>query len=154
MKKLNYLIGVAGLTGILLASQVAGCSNSKESTYQKAGYNESKTVTNVTTSNQLENIISSNEKVAVDFGATWCPPCRKYGPIFEAAAESYKGKVVFCKVTLDELSNQEEMINKYDLMYIPKTVLFKDGKEVHSRIGYIDKKELSKLVDTWLLEKK
>ncbi|MDP2908933.1 MAG: thioredoxin family protein [Nanoarchaeota archaeon] len=154
MKKLNYLIAVAGLTGILMTSQVTGCSKTQENPV----YNqeEHSLVTNITTLNQLESIISSNQNVAVDFGTTWCPPCKQYEPVFKAAAEDYKGKAVFCKATLDKLPNKEDqkIMEKYQVTYIPKTMLFKNGKPVHSKIGYIEKKELSKLIDTWLLEKK
>ncbi|MBM3199395.1 hypothetical protein FJZ53_00545, partial [Candidatus Woesearchaeota archaeon] len=94
--------------------------------------------------------------VAVDIGATWCGPCREYSPTFHKVAEEYKGKVVFCQVVLDQIDKKEERtISKdYKVRYIPKTMLFKKGKEVYSRAGDIEKEDLKSLLDEYLLDKK
>lgn len=155
MKKLNYLIAAAGVTGLLFMA-------TQQATY---GWHEDRwtyseevrdTVKHPETLQQLEGIINSNKYVAVDLGATWCGPCRKYNPTFEAVAKDYEGKVVFCKVVLDKIKEEEgnKISKKYQASYIPKTMLFKDGKEVHSRVGGMDKGTLSGLVDTWLLGEK
>jgi thioredoxin len=157
MKKLKGLIAAAGITGLLLTTPIV------YSHYTQLGYQKTQedtvvqeTVTNITTLQQLEDIIAKNEKVAVDIGATWCGPCKYYAPTFEEVAKEYQGKVVFCKVVLDKIDNKEnrEISNKYLIRYIPKTIFFKDGKEVHNLVGGMEKKDLKEIIETYLLEKK
>ncbi|MDP2907769.1 MAG: thioredoxin domain-containing protein [Nanoarchaeota archaeon] len=157
MKKLKYLIAAAGITGLLLTTPI-GCSDYTKIEYQKAQetITVQETVTEITTLQQLEDMIAKNEKVAVDIGATWCGPCKYYAPIFEEVAKEYQGKVVFFKVVLDKIDDKEErkISDKYLIRYIPKTIFFKDGKEVHNRVGGIEKEDLTELIETYLLEKK
>lgn len=156
MKKLNYLIAAVGITGLLLTTPII-YSNHTQSRYENQLYAEvQETVIDIKTAQQLEDIISKNEKVAVDIGATWCGPCQKYAPTFHEVAEEYKEKAVFCKVVIDKIDKKEEntICNKYQVRYIPKTILIKNGKEVHNRVGGMDKNTLTELVDTYLLEKK
>ena len=37
----------------------------------------------------------------LDFNATWCGPCKQFGPTFEAAAAKYAGKADFVSVDVD-----------------------------------------------------
>ena len=50
---------------------------------------------------------AGDKLVAVDFTATWCPPCRRIGPIFEKMSEE-NGDVVFIKVDVDDNSETSE----------------------------------------------
>lgn len=44
-----------------------------------------------------------SKKVIVDFFATWCPPCRMIGPVFEEMSKEYGTKVSFLKLDVDEV---------------------------------------------------
>lgn len=164
-KSLSYLVMAGIAAGCFLTAPIA-CTKSESA---KASQSSHKVVKHVETLQQLEDLIANNERVAVDFRTTWCGPCRSivpssrrccrsYAPIFEAVAEKYGGKVVFYSALLDNPKTKERITKegeriakKYDIRSVPRTILFKGGKEVY-KAGYLmDEKELSSLIEKYLL---
>lgn len=74
----------------------------------------------------------------VDFWAEWCGPCRMLGPVFEELSGEM-GEIKFAKVNISE---NEELAQKFGVMSIPTLILFKDGKEVDRMMGAIPKENL------------
>jgi len=85
--------------------------------------------------NNFEELIKKENKVLVDFFATWCGPCKMLSPILEKAESNIK----VIKVDTDEF---EDLARKYGVMSIPTLVLLEDGKEIKRNIGFIDKESL------------
>jgi thioredoxin 1 len=77
----------------------------------------------------------SNGIVVVDFYADWCPPCRKFGPIFEEVAGELDGSAVFGKVNVN---GGKKSASKLGVSNIPTIIIFKDGKEVKRGNGGSD----------------
>lgn len=80
-----------------------------------------------------EQVIKSDKPVMVDFWATWCGPCQMAGPVVDALADDYKGKVVIGKLDVDA---SQETAAKFGVMSIPTVILFKDGKEIARKVGF------------------
>ncbi|KAJ1952510.1 hypothetical protein EC988_003519 [Linderina pennispora] len=80
-------------------------------------------VITITSLQQFEELIANNPKVAVDFTATWCGPCRLIGPVFHKLAETVEG-VVFATVDVDDVS---EVAQKNGIRAMPTFIFFKDG---------------------------
>jgi thioredoxin 1 len=85
--------------------------------------------------------------VFVDFFASWCGPCRMYGPIVEELKKEVAGKVAVYKVNVDTLS---EVAGEFRVQSIPTTVIFEDGKPVETFLGARQKDELLKILAKWL----
>lgn len=86
-----------------------------------------------TDQNFTEEVLKNSEPVMVDFWATWCGPCVMAGPVVDALADDYKGKIKIGKLDVD--ANQETA-GKYGVMSIPTVILFKDGKEIARKVGF------------------
>ena len=81
------------------------------------------------------------KEAVVDFYATWCGPCKMFGPVFEDV--SLKNDINFVKVDVDKYS---EIAREYGVMTIRTVILFKDGVEVKRNIGFMSEEELSKFL--------
>lgn len=83
--------------------------------------------------------------VLVDFWAEWCGPCRQLSPIVDEVAGEMKDKLKVFKMNVDE---NPETPSKFGVRGIPALILFKDGKQVASKVGSMPKTTLS----AWLHE--
>ncbi|GAA0771522.1 thioredoxin [Clostridium subterminale] len=85
--------------------------------------------------------------VVVDFFATWCGPCKMLAPIFEELSTEMKGKVKFIKVDVDQCP---DIAMKYSVASIPTIIVFKDGNNVNTTVGFIPKERIKEIVEAYL----
>jgi rhodanese-related sulfurtransferase/glutaredoxin len=82
-------------------------------------------------------------KVLVDFGAEWCPPCKKMEPILkEIQADK---SLQFSLVKVDG-GNDIDVMKANQVSALPVFIIYKDGKEIWRKQGVVDLQELKKLL--------
>ena len=96
-------------------------------------------------SNFENDVLKSDIPVVIDFWAEWCGPCKLLLPVFEELSEKYKGKIKFVKFNIDD---SPEVPSKYGVRGIPNLIMFKDGKNIDSKVGAIPKNALEEWLES------
>jgi len=86
----------------------------------------------------FDNIIDKNNKVLVDFFATWCSPCRMLMPLLDKVSQTLDDLLIV-KIDVDQFP---ELASAYSVSAIPHLVLFKNGAEVASHSGFASSNNL------------
>ena len=90
------------------------------------------------TETQLNEILSNNKTVLIDFSTQWCVPCKKMKPIIEdIQRENPNVKVLF----IDADANKG-LVKKYSITGVPVFIIFINGEESFRKIGLSTKEEL------------
>lgn len=82
----------------------------------------------------------SGQTVLVDFGATWCPPCKKMEPVLKSLQNNNPHKFKLVKV---DGGKDIDLLKKYAVTALPVFIVFKNGKLVWRKDGIATEKEMA-----------
>ena len=99
------------------------------------------------TNENFESYKNGELPLVVDFGATWCGPCRMVAPIIEELAKEYDGKLVVGKCDVEEA---DDVAMEFGIRNIPSILFFKDGKVVDKLVGAVPKARIKEKFDAML----
>jgi thioredoxin 1 len=92
-------------------------------------------------------VVASPTPVLVEFGASWCPPCRAMAPVLADVARERAGRLRVVTVDWDENHRHADRLG---VMAVPTLFLFSNGSVVHRIAGYTAKPRLLRIVDELL----
>lgn len=81
---------------------------------------------------EVDDLVQRHDVVFVDAWAPWCSPCRSFAPVYEEAAERFRGRALFLKINVDE---NPGLSARYNIQGIPTLLAFKGGRLIDQRAG-------------------
>ena len=85
------------------------------------------------TDENFNDFVKSKGFALVDCWAPWCKPCLRMGPVIEKLAEISQDDIAVGKLNVDE--NMGVSLS-YNIQSIPALLIFKNGKQVGTIVGY------------------
>ena len=101
------------------------------------------------TESNFSEMIASGKPVMVDFGATWCGPCKALAPRIEEIEKEYEGKAMIGTADVDECS---DLAAKFRIRNVPTVLFFKGGSDqpVDKSVGLVAKETLTEKLNALL----
>ncbi len=90
-----------------------------------------------------EGQVKSTNVVLVDFGAEWCPPCKKMEPVLDAFMKQNNKNLTLVKM---DGGIETTLMKSLKVEALPTFILYKNGKEVKRKQGLVTQEEFN----SWL----
>ncbi len=104
-------------------------------------------IKNTTDATFSADVLEAGKPVLVDYWAEWCGPCKMIAPILDEVSKSYDGRLQVAKMNVDE---NRDVPAKYGIRGIPTLMLFKDGQLAATKVGALNKAQLTAFIDSHL----
>lgn len=89
-------------------------------------------------------VLQSDVPVLVDFGATWCGPCRALEPVVAKVASKTAGRVRVVKIDIDASPRVSKELR---VRGAPTLVVFKRGQETARHLGVTNEATIMQLLE-------
>jgi rhodanese-related sulfurtransferase len=88
---------------------------------------------------EYQSLLDTSTVVLVDFGTTWCPPCRKMEPVLDQLQKELASNFILIKINA---GIHTEIMQQLRIENIPVFIIYKNGKEVWRKEGLVSLIEL------------
>jgi thioredoxin 1 len=95
------------------------------------------------TTEKFDEVAQGDGIVLIDFWAAWCGPCKRFGPIYEQAAERHSD-LVFGKVDTEA---EPELSERFGIASIPTLMVIRDGVIVFAEPGALPEPALENIIE-------
>lgn len=96
----------------------------------------------VITVSNISTALDQYEIIILDFWASWCGPCKVFGPIFDRVAQK-NPDILFGKVNTE---TEAELCADFDIRSIPTLVILKNQTIIYNESGSIPEYLLTDIV--------
>ncbi len=92
-------------------------------------------------------VMRSELPVLVEFGATWCGPCKTVAPELEALATELQGKAEIVSVDIDK---SPALARALGVQSVPTFVVFAQGRPAGAQTGALPRAQLREMLEPFL----
>jgi thioredoxin len=89
-------------------------------------------------------VLVSELPVLLEFGATWCGPCKVVEPELQALAREYEGRAKVLTVDIDQ---SPYLARQLGIQSVPTFLVFHQGRPVSGKAGALKKAQLAELLE-------
>jgi thioredoxin len=93
-----------------------------------------------TSIDSYEGQVKSTSIVLVDFGAEWCPPCKKMEPVLNDFMKENSSKLTLIKM---DGGIETALMKSLNVEALPTFILYKNGVEFKRKQGLVSKEEFA-----------
>ncbi len=97
------------------------------------------------TADEFQKLLLSDKKVLIDFYADWCGPCKKMAPYLDEMKSEMANSVIIVRINAD---TNQALAKELKVNALPTLLLYKDSKVIWSHVGFIEKTDLVKSIET------
>lgn len=95
------------------------------------------------TNDNFEQTLEENDIVILDFWASWCGPCMRFGPTYEKVSDAHPD-IVFGKVNTEE---QQQLAAAFGIQSIPTIAIFRGNIPLFRQAGMLPENVLQDLIE-------
>lgn len=100
------------------------------------------------TEENFKTVIAQGKPVMIDFGATWCGPCKALAPRIEEIEKEYEGRALVGTADVDECSDLAAL---FRIRNVPTVLFFKGSDQpVDKSVGLVAKETLTEKLNALL----